>query len=116
MTTEMKEIERIRASYKERERTKFEELKNLDKRVKLPAKIFAYVFGSVSSLVLGTGMCFSMKVIGASMPYAIPFGIGIGLLGILLVSVNYPIYQKILKTRKQKYAKKIHALSDELLN
>ena len=57
MTTEMKTIERIRASYVQREVTKLDELKKLDKKVKRPAQIFAYVYGSLSSLVLGTGMC-----------------------------------------------------------
>ncbi len=116
MTTEIKMIEKIRDSYTVKETTKFDELKQLDKKVKNPAKIFAYVFGSLSSLVLGTGMCLAMKVIGASLPFAMPLGIGIGLLGILLVSINYPMYKKILKNRKDKYATQIFELSDSLLN
>lgn len=112
MTTEIKAIERIRASYTPKERTKLDELKTLDKKVKRPAKIFAYVFGSLSSLVLGTGMCLAMKVIGDSMV----LGIGIGLLGILLVSINYPMYKSILKNRKKKYANQIFELSNSLLN
>ena len=100
MTTEMKTVEQIRDSYVEKGITKFDELKALDKRVKRPAEIFAYVFGSLSSLVLGTGMCLAMKVIGAGLSFAMPLGIGVGILGIALVSVNYPIYQKILKSRK----------------
>ena len=116
MTTEMKTIERIRASYAEKEMTKFDELKQLDRRVKRPAEIFAYVFGSLSSLVLGTGMCLAMKVIGASLSFAMPLGIGVGILGIALVSVNYPIYKSILKNRKKKYASRIMELSNSLLN
>lgn len=116
MTTEIKTIEKIRASYTEKEITKFDELKELDKKVKRPAQIFAYVFGSISSLVLGTGMCFAMKVIGATLSFSMPLGIGVGLLGILLVSINYPIYKSILKKRKIKYSKQILELSDSLLN
>ena len=116
MTTEIKAIERIRASYTPKERTKLDELKTLDKKVKRPAKIFAYVFGSLSSLVLGTGMCFAMNAIGASLSFAMPLGIGIGLLGILLVSINYPMYKSILKNRKKKYANQIFELSNSLLN
>ena len=67
MTTEIKAIQKIRSSYEEREITKLDELKALDKKVKRPAQIFAYVYGSISSLVLGTGMCLAMKVIGNSM-------------------------------------------------
>ena len=116
MTTEIKTIERIRASYTEKEITKLDELKELDKKAKLPAKIFAYVFGSLSSLVLGTGMSLAMKVIGASLSFVMPLGIGVGLLGILLVSINYPMYKGILKRRKKKYSKQIFELSDSLLN
>ena len=116
MTTEINAIERIRASYTEREITKFDELKELDRKVKRPATVFAYLFGSLSSLVLGTGMSLAMKTIGATLSYAMPLGIGIGVLGLLLVSINYPIYKKILKNRKNKYAKRIVELSDSLLN
>ena len=116
MTSQTKTIEKIRASYTEKEITNFDKLKELDKKVKWPAKIFAYIFGSISSLVLGTGMCFAMKVIGATLSFAMPLGIGIGLLGILLVSINYPIYKALLKKRKSKYSSQIVELSDSLLN
>ena len=110
--TEMKTIERIRANYTEKEITKLDELKELDKKVKRPVQIFAYVYGSLSSLVLGTGMCLAMKVIGNSMA----LGIGIGLVGIALTLTTYPIFKAILKRRKNKYAKQIFELSNSLLN
>jgi len=112
MTTETNAIKRIRASYTEKEITKFDELKNLDKKVKRPAQIFAYVYGSLSSLVLGTGMSLAMKVIGSSMA----LGICVGLVGIALTLTTYPIFKAILKKRKNKYATKIFELSDSLLN
>ena len=112
MTTEKKTIEKIRESYMTKEPTKLEELTNLNKKVKRPVQIFAYVYGSLSSLVLGTGMCLAMKVIGNSMA----LGIGIGLVGIVLTLTTYPLYKAILKKRKNKYAKKIFELSDSLLN
>ena len=112
MTTEIKAIQKIRSSYEEREITKLDELKALDKKVKLPTQIFAYVYGSLSSLVLGTGMCLAMKVIGNSMA----LGIGIGLVGIVLTLTTYPIFKAMLKKRKNKYSKQIFELSDSLLN
>lgn len=114
--TKITEIEKIRSQYTEKEITNVEKLKQLDKKVKLPVKVFAYVFGSVSSLVLGTGMCLAMKIIGDGVAFLMPLGIVIGLLGILLVSINYPIYKKILKGRKEKYAKQIIEISDGILN
>ncbi|MBQ7408304.1 MAG: dihydropteridine reductase [Clostridia bacterium] len=112
MTTEIKTIERIRASYSQKEITKLDELKMLDKKVKRPAQIFAYVYGSLLSLVLGTGMCFAMQVIGSNMV----LGIGIGIIGIVLTLTTYPIFKAILKKRKNKYATQIFELSDSLLN
>ena len=112
MTTETKMIEKIRASYAEKEITKLDELKELDRKVKRPAQIFAYVYGSLSSLVLGTGMCLAMKIIGSSMA----LGIVIGVAGIALMLTTYPIFKTMLKKRKNKYAKQIFELSDSLLN
>ena len=116
MKNEIKIIEKIRAGYLPKETTSLDELKELDKMVKRPASIFAYVFGSVSSLVLGTGMCLAMKVIGTGIPFVMPLGIGVGLLGILGVSINYSIYKKILNSRKEKYKKQILELTDKLMN
>ena len=95
---------------------KYQELVALDKKAKRPAKIFGYTFGTISSLVLGTGMCFAMKVIGASISAMMPIGIGIGVLGILGVSLNYAFYKKLLKKGKNKYSKRILELSNELEN
>ena len=112
MTTEIKTIEKIRASYTEKEVSKLDELKELDKKVKRPAQIFAYAYGTISSLVLGTGMCFAMEVIGSS----VALGVGVGLVGIALTLTTYPIFKAMLKKRKAKYAKQIFELSDSLLN
>ncbi|MBQ3596290.1 MAG: dihydropteridine reductase [Clostridia bacterium] len=96
--------------------TDVETLKLLDKKATRPAKIFAYTFGTVGSLVLGTGMCLAMKVILSSLSFAMPLGIGVGLLGILMVSVNYSIYKKLLAKGKKKYADRILALSEKILD
>ncbi len=109
-----KAIEAIRARYAqaEGERTKIDELKDLDKKARRPAQIFAYTFGTVGALVLGTGMSLAMKIIGSSMP----LGIVIGAVGIGMVSANYFLYKKFLGSRKKKYAARIFALSDGILN
>ena len=72
-------------------------------------------FGIVGALVLGLGMCLAMKVIFASISYMMFVGIAVGLVGILMVSVNYFWYKNILASRKKKYAPRILALADELL-
>lgn len=106
------QAEKIRGQYEPKTTTKMDELKKLDKSARRPAQIFAYAFGGVASLVLGTGMCLAMKVIGDSMAA----GIAIGVVGIGLCLATYPLYKKILSSRKQKYAEKIIACSNEILN
>lgn len=110
--SETKKVQQIRLRYEQKTVDKFDELKKLDKKVKRPAKVFAYVLGVVGALTLGTGMCFAMKVIGQSMI----LGIAVGVVGIAMVSVNYFIYKKILNRRQNKYSAKILELTDGLLN
>ena len=112
---EIKTIQKIKNSYAEHERTKLDELKALDKKVRRPAQVFSYVFGSIGSLVLGSGMCMAMKVILTGWQFVMPVGIAVGLVGIAMVSANYFIYKKMLKSRKKKYANEVLALSDEIL-
>ena len=112
LQTETAIVEKIRTNYLTKQPSKLDELKALDKRAKRPAEIFAYTYGTVGSLVLGTGMCLAMKVIGNAMA----LGIGVGLLGIALCLSTYPIYKAILSKRKKKYSKQIFELSDSILN
>ncbi|MBQ7924161.1 MAG: hypothetical protein IJ329_02520 [Clostridia bacterium] len=105
-------VNQMQNRYTAKERTPLEELRALDKEARRPPKIFAYVYGAVSSLVLGSGMCLTMKVVGTNMA----LGIGVGLLGIALCISTYPIYKVFLQKRKNKYAKQIFELSDSLLN
>ncbi len=110
---QIKEIERIRASYITTEKTKLDELKELNKKVKRPVEIFAYIFGVLSCLILGTGMCMVMPEVITGM--MIP-GIIVGLIGIGLCVLNWFIFNKRIASRKKKYADKIISLSDEILN
>ena len=104
--------ERIRNSYEEKTATKLDELKALDRQVKRPAEAIAYIFGTLGSLVLGSGMCLAMpEVIEGYMP----LGIGVGIVGIIMVSVNYFIYKASLKARQRKASAEIFRLSGEIL-
>ncbi len=116
INNEKNAIEKIRAAYATEEVSELDQLKALDKKVKRPAKVFAYVYGSVSSLILGTGMSLAMKIIGTSLSFAMPLGIGVGVVGIALMLSTYPLYKGIMKARKKKYSDRIFELSDSLLN
>ena len=110
-------VQKIRTQYTEREHTQLDELKALDRKVKKPANTFAYVLGTVSAIVMGAGMSLVMTDIGEMLGMAetmIP-GVVIGVIGLALAIINYPIYKNVLASRRKKYADKIIALSDELM-
>jgi phosphate/sulfate permease len=98
------EEEQLREEYTKKEKTGVDEAIKLDKKAKLPATIFTFSFGIVGALILGVGMCLAMKVIGDASTVAVVMGIIIGVVGIAIVAVNYPLYKKILKSRKEKYS------------
>ena len=111
-------VQKIRTQYTEKEHTELDKLKELDKQVKRPANIFAYTFGSVSALIMGSGMSLVMTDIGSEigMGNAMLPGIVIGVIGMAMSIVNYPIYKKILESRRKEYAGQIMELSNEILN
>lgn len=110
-------VQKIRTQYTEKQHTELDELKALDAKVKKPANVFAYAYGSVSAVVMGAGMSLVMTDIGAMIGLAsamVP-GIVIGVIGMGLALSTYPIYKKLLNNRKKKYAAEIMALSDKLM-
>ena len=114
MNTDKIYAEQIANEYAPKQTSKVKALKRLDAKAKNPANIFTYTFGVVSSLILGTGMSLAMGVIGGGTSLIIGLGVLIGCIGIVGVSVNYPIYKKILTKSKQKYASDIIKLANEI--
>lgn len=110
-------VQQIRTQYTEKEYSDLDELKDLDKKVKRPANIFAYTFGTISALIMGSGMSLIMTNIGEliGMEEVMVPGIVIGIIGMMMALVNYPIYNKILNSRKKKYASQILELSEKLI-
>lgn len=110
-------VQKIRTQYTEKEHTQLDALKNLDKKVKKPANVFAYIFGTLGAITMGSGMSLVMTEIGSMIGVEngmIP-GILIGVIGLIIVIINYPIYKGILSSRRKKYADEIIALSDEIM-
>ena len=105
--------QKIRTQYMEKESTELDALRELDAKVKRPANVFAYIFGSISALIMGAGMSFVMTDIG---PSTMTPGIVIGIVGMLMAIANYPMYKKILDSRKAKYGAEILTLSDKIMN
>ena len=110
--------QKIRTQYMEKESTELDALRELDAKVKRPANVFAYTFGSISAVIMGAGMSLVMTDIGATLGIAsalVP-GIAIGVVGLGMALLTYPIYKGILNSRKKKYVADILALSDKIMN
>ena len=110
--------QKIRTQYMEKTPSELDVLRELDAKVKRPANVFAYTFGSISAIVMGAGMSLVMTDIGATLGIAsamIP-GIVIGTIGLGMALLTYPAYKKILGSRKKKYGAEILELSDKIMN
>ena len=110
--------QKIRTQYMEKPSTELDALRRLDAKVKRPATVFAYVFGSISAVVMGAGMSLVMTDIGAilGLGEAMIPGISIGVVGMAMALLTYPIYKGILNSRKKKYSAEILALSEKIMN
>ena len=109
---------KIRTQYMEKQPGDIDTLRKLDEKVKRPANVFAYVFGSISAIVMGAGMSLVMTDIGSTigMESTMVPGIIIGIVGMLMALVNYPMYKGILGSRRKKYSAEILKLSDKIMN
>lgn len=110
-------VQKIRTQYMEKENTGLDELKALDSKVKRPANVFAYAFGSLGAIVMGGGMSLVMTDIGETlgMESTMAPGVIIGIAGMLMVIANYPIYKSLLSARRRKYADQIMKLSEKIM-
>lgn len=111
-------VQKIRTQYTEKENTQLDELKALDAKVKRPANVFAYVFGSLSAIIMGAGMSLIMTDIGSviGMENVMVPGIVVGVVGMIMAIINYPIYKNMLASRREKYAEEVIALSDKIID
>ena len=65
---------------------------------------------------MGAGMSLVMTDIGAmlGMTETMMPGIALGVVGLAMSCTTYPIYKKILNSRKKKYARQILELSERI--
>ena len=109
-------VEKIRSQYTEQEHTDLDALKALDAKVKRPANVFGYTYGSIGAIIMGAGMSLVMTDIGAmlGMTQTMVPGIVVGIVGMAMALTTYPVYKAILTSRKKKYSSKIMELSDRI--
>ena len=109
---EQAELEKIRKKYMPIEQDKLSYIKNLDKSVGNKATMWSIVIGVIGALIMGTGMSICMV---ASKSFMV-LGIVIGLIGMGIVAVAYPVYTRILKKEREKIAPEILRLTEEIMH
>lgn len=124
-TYSAKEQEEIKAIRKKYERPKesessMEKLRRLDESVTKKATVVSLIFGVIGALVMGFGMSLVMEekfaeLLGMVGGTAMLVGIPAGLVGIALVALAYPMYDRIVKKERERIAPEILRLTDELM-
>jgi len=103
------EIEAIKKKYMKKEDDPFEQLRNLDKKAERPGIMLGILSGLIGTLLFGAGMSCCLV-----WQFYVP-GIIAGFLGIVLISIAYPLYNNITKRERAKIAPQILSLSEKLL-
>lgn len=116
---QQQEIDQIRKKYMPQEQDKMEQLRALDAGVGRKATTVSLILGILGSLILGFGMCFIMtdiaSILGPYEDHAMIIGIAIGVIGIIMVSIAYPVYHHILVKERKRIAPEILRLTEELM-
>ena len=113
---QQKEVEAIREKYLPKEENKMEQLRKLHAIPTQKAQTASLAVGIIGALIMGTGMSLAMTQIGASLgSFAMVIGIAVGVVGMVLVALAYPLYNRVLKKQREKIAPEILRLSDDLL-
>lgn len=115
MDTDRTYAEQLAAEYAPKDTSKVIALRKLDRRAKLPAAVFTYTFGVVAALVMGVGMCLSMGVIGGGSAIMTGIGVVVGIVGLAMAGVNYPIYRRMLESGRKRYAADIVRLASQIV-
>ena len=110
-------VEKIRSQYTQAQHTELDALKALDAKVKKPANVFGVTYGSLGAIVMGAGMSLVMTDVGSllGITETLITGILVGIAGMGMVLTTYPIYRKILRSRRKKYAPQIMELSERVM-
>ena len=110
------EIEAIRKKYLPKEEDKMEQLRRLHAIPTQKAQSASIAIGILGALILGTGMSLCMTELGAALGHwAMIIGILVGILGLCLTALAYPLYNSVLKKERRRIAPEILRLTEELL-
>ena len=115
---EQAEIENIKKQYQPKSESKMEKLRRLDESVYSKATMWSIIFGVVGALMMGSGMSLIMTDIGASLSISsvlcVVIGLILGVPGMAMIGIAYPVYNLVLRREREKIAPEILALADEI--
>ena len=113
---QQEEIRSIREKYVPQKPDKMQQLRALDAGAERKAMMYAIIAGVIGALILGAGMSLVMTDFGAALGrLSMPVGIAIGVVGLVLVALAYPLYARTLQKEREKIATEILRLTDELM-
>lgn len=113
---EQAEVEHIRRKYLPKEENKMEQLRRLDRIPHQKAQAWSIALGVIGTLIMGTGMSLCMTELSGFLGGTAMFvGIPVGVAGMVLVALAYPVYNRILKKERQRIAPEVLRLTDELI-
>ena len=109
---QQEEIRNIRKKYlpQEPKEDKMEQLRRLDRSAAKKKTRVSLIVGIAGCLLLGVGMCCTMVWTDRLF---IP-GIIIGIVGIIAVTISYPLYTHITRKERERIAPQILKLTEEL--
>lgn len=96
------ELKNLKDKYIAREKTPLEQVREIESEVNKEASIPSFPFGIIGSIILGLGMCFTMV-----WTRFFALGIVIGVVGIAILAVNYPLYLRRLQNLRKAQADKV---------
>ena len=113
---QQKEVEAIRKKYLPQEEDKMDRLRRLHAIPTQKAQAVAIAVGVIGALLMGTGMSLCMTELGGFLGGTAMFiGIPVGIVGIVLAALAYPLYNRTLKKERQRIAPEILKLTDALM-
>lgn len=113
---EQQEVAEIRKKYLPKEENKIEQLRKLHNSASQKAQAASIAIGVIGALILGTGMSLCLTELGSLFGnMAMLIGILVGLAGMILMVLAYPVYNNVLKRERLRIAPEILRLADELL-
>ena len=110
------EVEQIRKAYLPKQEDKMDQLRKLHAIPTRKATTASLTISIIGMLILGTGMSLCMSELGTALgSLSMVIGILVGITGIALAAMAYPVFKRALKKEREKIAPDILRMTDELM-